>query len=287
MEVRTGMQQSGSGAIIRFGGIALGLTCLALAALLIGGAFDDSPAQRLQAAFDASEPARRQVLDFSVAEGRAPYQTDLPTLGGELTSNLTGSQQSLLSLGYDQELLLRFRGGDLDGSEVRLRPSAKHRSGWECSSERALPLPEACSTVLAQSSETESAAQPELQLPTAPAFGYSHGNEALAYLTAAMATMIGPKVGVAEFYAQTGRLPVIAGDFGFQEYSDALDGRREVVAHYSYPSVGHIRTIFSGGPVDKAEISLLGQPDRRPGQLKWSCQVLGVPKDWIPHQCRR
>lgn len=266
----------------RPGGIVLVASVVGLA-----GCGGDDRADRLAAAFDASESARRTVLDFGVAEGRAPYASDLPDLEGELVRNLTGSKHASISVGYDYELMLEFGGGNLDGVIVSLIPSADYRSGWQCSSDQELPLPEACSQALAQRvAVAEPAANSEVQLPHQPAVGFSNSNEAAAYLMAGLAQLNGPKLGVVDFYQSTGRLPVVAGDFGFQGYTEVLDGQGRVKASFSYPSVGHLRVIYSGAPMDKAELSLIGSPRERPGMLKWDCKVLGVPKSWAPRQCR-
>lgn len=253
----------------------------------LGGCGGDGREQRLQAAFDASESARRTVLDFGVAEGRAPYSSDLPDLDGEISRSLLGGETAHLALGFDNELTLAFNGGDLDGVRVSLSPSAKYRSGWHCRSEQVLPLPEACATPLVASApRPEPDPDPAVEAVAAPAVGFSSSNEGAAYLAAGMAQMMGPKTMLAEFYQSTGRLPVIAGDFGFQAHTETLDGQGRVKAHYSYPSVGHLRVIYSGAPMDKAELSLIASPRERVGHLKWDCKVLGVPKSWAPRQCR-
>lgn len=266
------------------------ISCIGLLAISaggLGGCRGDDRADRLATAFEASESARRTVLDFGVAEGRAPYASDLPNLEGELTRNLFGSKSSYISVGYDYELMLGFGGGELDGVTVSMIPSAEYRSGWHCRSDQNLPLPEACSQPLAPrelASEPDADAAVQAALP--PAIGFSNSNEGAAYLMAGLAQLNGPKLGLVEFYQSTGRMPVVAGDFGFQAYTEALDGQGRVKARFSYPSVGHLRVVYSGAPMDKAELSLIGSPRERPGMLRWDCKVLGVPKSWAPRQCR-
>lgn len=267
----------------RLSGIAL----MVGSAIGLLGCSGDDRGHRLSTAFEATESARRAVLDFGVAEGRAPYASDLPQLEGELTRSLLGSETANLSVGYDYELKLQFGGGDLDGVTVSLIPSAEYRSGWQCISEQDLPLPEACSQPLSKNVATMEPQTPTaVQAAGAPPVGFSNSNEAAAYLMAGLAQLNGPKLGVVDFYQSTGRLPVVAGDFGFQAYTEALDGHGGVKASYSYPSVGHLRVVYSGAPMDKAELSLIGTPRERPGMLKWECKVLGVPKSWAPRQCR-
>ena len=190
-------------------------------------------------------------------------------------------------MGYDYELMLKFGGGDLDGISVSLVPSADYRSGWRCSSDESLPLPESCSKPLARTVATaEPVANSAVQATAPQTVGFSNSNEGAAYLMAGLAQLNVPKLGLVEFYQSTGRLPVVAGDFGFQAHTEALDGEGRVKASYSYPSVGHLRVVYSGAPMDKAELSLIGSPRERPGTLKWDCKVLGVPKSWAPRQCR-
>lgn len=258
-------------------GLAMGLSAC-------GG---DSRADRLQAAFDASEGARRTVLDFGVAEGRPPYATDLPDLDGEISRSLLGGKSAHLSLGFDNELTLAFSGGELDGVSVSLSPSPNYRSGWHCRSEQALPLPEACAQPLtAKSLGSEPPAEAAVEQAPALAVGFSSSNEGAAYLAYGMSMLVGPRTALAEFHSQTGRLPVVAGDFGFQEFEEVLDAQGRVKARFSYPSVGHLRVIYSGAPMDKAELSMIVRPQERANHLRWDCKVLGVPKSWAPRQCR-